>query len=562
MSSDHKPLDADFVLTYDAVDPGLRAIVHQRVVRELDRAENEARPDITVVVEQPPGLTHDREEPDKATRGLDTVDFGLVRYDEPVARMLTLANTGGVSATFNFRYRPDGNGEEADDVSPSWLDVSADWPIDDGNSGTGKIPTYTLAPGDAVQVRLVIRINDISFVRDLTRGKRDIEDILVLRVVRGRDHFISIRGQWLPTCFGLSLLELTRMPQGGIRELDSESRRSILREQGHSTAARMSAPRELFRLTEAVAELTERAVAEWGMVGENFENETCPWISERTGWPFESGTWTAEDEEQIDRQKLLSSVREAIDTGASLSSQFPPEVPARYRVELVSEILLSFLRSIQDGLVTEHLWRDLEQQILARQKAKRGPLVDQDQSWIMETLSSSPPHSVSFTFITLMLNRVACEIEPIPPSVISPPGSPPIPKQTATPTSPSTSSSIPPSGPTDIPSSPTASSVASQATSSFSFPFRFRSRSRALSSSDSTESESAPAAAPPPTSAGSMKPSPELIRRQTVNKAFAKIFANVIFSSSIAVPEKDKEKKAWEERKRMVLEAFLTEDGH
>jgi hypothetical protein len=32
-----------------------------------------------------------------------------------------------------------------------------------------------------------------------------------------------------------------------------------------STEIRLSAPRELFRLTEAISELTERAVAEWSM---------------------------------------------------------------------------------------------------------------------------------------------------------------------------------------------------------------------------------------------------------------------------------------------------------
>lgn len=559
VSSDHKPIHADFTLTYDAVDPALKAIVHQKVVRELDRAENEARPDITVVVEQPPGTTYDGAGPDKVVKGPDTVDFGPVRYDEPVARTMTLANTGGVSATFSFRYRPGGKGEEADDVSPSWLCVSVDWASDGEGAGSDKTPKYTLAPGEAAQVRLVLRINDMPFVRDLTRGNTDIQDILVLRVDNGRDHFISVRGQWLPTCFGLSLLELTRIPQGGIRELDSKSRSSVLGEEGQNTGARMSAPRELFRLTEAVAELTERAVAEWGMVGENFQDETCPWISERTGWPFDSETWTHGYGQHNDRQKLLSSVREAIDTGASFSSQFPPEVPARYRVELLSETLLSFLRSMQEGLVTEHLWRELERQILAREKARRGSLVDQDQSWIMETLSSSPPHSVSLTFITLMLNRVAGETAPIPPSATSPPVSPSMSKASSIPTSPSASSTLHSEPATDASSSTTASS-SNVNSSSFSFPFRFKSRSRGLSSSGSTESE--PTSAAPANAVASGKPSPELDRRQVVNKSFARIFADVIFSSGIAPPEKEKERKAWQERKMMVLEAFLTGDGH
>jgi hypothetical protein len=48
LSSDHKPLDATFTLIYDAVIPELKAKVHQEVARELDKAENEGRPAVTV----------------------------------------------------------------------------------------------------------------------------------------------------------------------------------------------------------------------------------------------------------------------------------------------------------------------------------------------------------------------------------------------------------------------------------------------------------------------------------------------------------------------------------
>lgn len=47
LSSDHKPLDAIFSLKYDAVVPELKSKIHQEVARELDRAENEGRPNVT-----------------------------------------------------------------------------------------------------------------------------------------------------------------------------------------------------------------------------------------------------------------------------------------------------------------------------------------------------------------------------------------------------------------------------------------------------------------------------------------------------------------------------------
>lgn len=47
LSSDHKPLDAIFSLRYDAVIPELKARVHQDIVRQMDKAENEGRPSVT-----------------------------------------------------------------------------------------------------------------------------------------------------------------------------------------------------------------------------------------------------------------------------------------------------------------------------------------------------------------------------------------------------------------------------------------------------------------------------------------------------------------------------------
>jgi hypothetical protein len=42
----------------------------------------------------------------------------------------------------------------------------------------------------------------------------------------------------------------------------------------------VSAPRELFRLTEAISELTERAVAEWSMTNGESEEHKAPWATD------------------------------------------------------------------------------------------------------------------------------------------------------------------------------------------------------------------------------------------------------------------------------------------
>jgi hypothetical protein len=49
LSSDHKPLNAVFMLKYDAIVPDLKAKVHAEVTRQLDQAENESKPNVAVV---------------------------------------------------------------------------------------------------------------------------------------------------------------------------------------------------------------------------------------------------------------------------------------------------------------------------------------------------------------------------------------------------------------------------------------------------------------------------------------------------------------------------------
>jgi hypothetical protein len=109
-SSDHKPVVSIFTLDYDAVVPELKAKVHAEVARELDRVENEGRPDITVVVD---GST---------TQNDSALDLGEVSFMNRISRSVTIANTGSVPATFTFVERP--NAEETEDASPKWISTS------------------------------------------------------------------------------------------------------------------------------------------------------------------------------------------------------------------------------------------------------------------------------------------------------------------------------------------------------------------------------------------------------------------------------------------------------
>ncbi|KAJ5664967.1 uncharacterized protein N7477_007415 [Penicillium maclennaniae] len=455
LSSDHKPLDAIFTLNIDAVNPSLKAKVHQEVARELDKAENESRPGLTVVVDIQAG--EKRSELDS-----NTVDFGTVSYDVPVHKTLTIANTSSTSATFSFAERPGFEGDHKNET-PSWLDI-----------------------------------------------KIKLEEILVLRVDSGRDHFISVSGQWLPTCFGCSVDELTRMPEAGARSLATDGTIPLSKSEHE---VRLSAPRELFRLTESISELAERAVAEWSMTnGES--GEEPPWVKDPSGaaWPFESDTWTLK--EQRERAPLLASVREALDTNKSLSSIFAPEIPSLHRLEILSETLLVFLNSLSDGIVTASVWQDGAAHARAR-KTK-------SSASNMGRVPSLGPRKSS------VLARTQCLLHFSQPTSSSNHKEQPADvdfKSKEGNTSESQSH-------TPTPASAAAFIVAGS--------FR-RKRAPTVSGSEpSGGTASQPAA-----------------RRQAVESSYASIFARVLISASVPVPTKEKERRASDERKKSIIEPFL-----
>ncbi|KAL9126811.1 MAG: hypothetical protein Q9175_007855 [Cornicularia normoerica] len=396
LSSDHKPLDAVFTLVYDAVDPEMKARVHQEVARELDKAENEGRPVVTIVVDHQ--RDSDSTHTDSSSPKFEGVDFGHVKYDHIKTRSVTIANTGRVPATLGFVDRSIESGQPGG-ISP-WLKINFDRPPDNKKSNPGALQEHTLDPGDAVNVELTVHVNDLELVRRLSGKVESLEDVLVLRIHNGRDHFLPIRGDWLQSTFGRSIEKLVRIPEGGVRRWQHQ------RPDGSShgdDGVKWSAPREVFRLTEAIEDLVERALAQWGMTG---DADKAPWEKDM-GWPFRG--WIPEEKQ---RAMLRETVREGLDTDQPFSETFPPEIDSVHRLEAVAETLVQFLKSLEDGIVTEALWLELEKGMLEREKTKKTLSHEDERMWILDTLSTAPAHSVSFTFVTFMLARVANEIAP------------------------------------------------------------------------------------------------------------------------------------------------------
>ncbi|KAF5631752.1 inositol polyphosphate 5-phosphatase ocrl-1 [Fusarium sp. NRRL 52700] len=383
-SSDHKPITSIFTLDYDAIVPELKAKIHAEVARELDRAENEGRPGITVVVEGSDG----NEE--------NIVDFGEVIPLEKQIRHLTVANTGSVPATFSFVTKP--TTEDGDDAIPVWLKTTFLSADEESQEPLGE--TVTLDPGETALVLLELQVSAISHIRALNEARAKIEEVLVLRIEDGRDHFIPVRGIWQPSCVGRSIAELIRIPDGGIRKF--VEKKGIKGAIAYDSDIHCSAPKELFKLTEVVQTLVERSLAESSMLEEAV-------LPRDPGWPLEASTWRVGE---VDMQDAKVKLVSALDNDTFLLDALPLEWPASFKLEAVSSILLLFLESLTDGLIPTQLWAKISTSLPNVTSLPMTAWTD-TKTQILDILSSAPNHNIAFVFLTATLSRAASELTPV-----------------------------------------------------------------------------------------------------------------------------------------------------
>lgn len=69
---------------------------------------------------------------------------------------------------------------------------------------------FSLYLGGSVDIELELFVNRTT-APDLNSGKEQIEDILVLHLELGKDYFISVSGNYLPSCYGTSIYSLCHM---------------------------------------------------------------------------------------------------------------------------------------------------------------------------------------------------------------------------------------------------------------------------------------------------------------------------------------------------------------
>uniref|UniRef100_A0A3Q1CLK8 phosphoinositide 5-phosphatase n=1 Tax=Amphiprion ocellaris TaxID=80972 RepID=A0A3Q1CLK8_AMPOC len=187
-TSDHKPVSSLLVIGIKRVNGEAYKKTFEEIVRNIDKMENECIPSVTLSKRE--------------------FHFKDVKFMQHQAETLSLFNDGQVPCQFEFIQKPN----EPTYCKP-WLTA---------NPSKGFI-----AQGGSVDIELEVFVNR-STAPGLNSGVQQIEDILVLHLERGKDYFISVTGNYLPSCYGTSLHSLCQlrepiqdMPQETLRELVS-----------------------------------------------------------------------------------------------------------------------------------------------------------------------------------------------------------------------------------------------------------------------------------------------------------------------------------------------------
>lgn len=370
LSSDHKPMDAIFSMGYTAVDPDLKAKVHQAVVKEIDRQENEGRPSVTAIFESF----------DLHGRSSEGCQFGDLRFLQEKVIMFTVANTSPVPATFEF-LNQDGSNQKS-----TWLRIG-DHNEPRDRSSYKPLPPITLGPGDSANLEVIALVYETKDLYNFNIGIAKPEEILILRVQRGKDHFITVHARWLQSCFGLSIEKLVRLSRNGVRN-------QALGNELDEKEVTGSTPKELFRLTEALEENISLLVLDKASL-----DATKSKIIE---WPFAK----ASIEETIRNSRLLF-IRDALDTGSAINL---PDLNNLEKAQLFGQTIVTFLSFMPGRIISISLWNQLLASLVEHEKLKQMFRGEELRNHVLDILSTSPSVSVSFTFISFMLARIITQL--------------------------------------------------------------------------------------------------------------------------------------------------------
>uniref|UniRef100_A0A7N8X525 phosphoinositide 5-phosphatase n=1 Tax=Mastacembelus armatus TaxID=205130 RepID=A0A7N8X525_9TELE len=204
-TSDHKPVSSLFNIGVRVRNEERYKKVLEGVVRAIDRKENDSLPSLSL-----------------STREFI---FENVKFRELQKQHFQIKNDGQVTLYFAFIPKPNDS-----QYSKSWLRA-------DPSEGF-------LEPNETMEIYLEVYVSKDS-VTLLNSGEDRIEDILVLHLHDGKDYFITVSGNYLPSCFGTSLETLCRMKKP-IREIPITKLIDLVRE-SHLSSHRKRNTVDLFQ---------------------------------------------------------------------------------------------------------------------------------------------------------------------------------------------------------------------------------------------------------------------------------------------------------------------------
>jgi phosphatidylinositol-bisphosphatase len=178
-------------------------------------------------------------------------------------------------------------------------------------------PTFgMLIPGeDPAEIHFSITI-DNNVANLINSGREVLEDILILRLENGRDYYITVKGSYARSCFGMSVDELVMYTEP-IRNVPLDP---IKRSENYdpSPTSALCVPKELWRILDAIY---ERGMQQ-------------PDLFLTPGFAEE-----------------VKMIRESLDTGAPFG---------RFHIHSMAEVLISFLSNLSSSIVPPTLFPTLE----------------------------------------------------------------------------------------------------------------------------------------------------------------------------------------------------------